>query len=59
MMAHPLPWIYKPNYSPGKAAIVDAKGNIVVSEGGAVSNGIFDMVWAVYYDLLRECAEEG
>ncbi len=60
LVSHPIPWTYKANYSvggPAKAAILDKDGRVVVVEG-QVSNVIFDMIWSVYFDLIRQEEEE-
>jgi hypothetical protein len=53
LLAHPVPWTYKSNYAPGKSAIIDKDGKPVVVEG-QVSSVLYDAIWAMYFDLLRD-----
>lgn len=50
LMQHPIPWKY---IGGTPAAIVDANEKVIVTET-QVSSVVFDAIWAVYFDLLRE-----
>lgn len=54
LMAHPVPWRYVSNWEgDSRAAIIDADDKVVVKETH-VSPVVFDLIWAAYFDLLRE-----
>jgi hypothetical protein len=58
LIVHPTPWVYKSDYLGGsKSAIVDANGKAVITEG-QVSNVLYDTIWTMYFDFLRD-DEEG
>lgn len=46
-LAHPTPWRYK------SGVIYDADDKIVAEES-KMSSVIFDLIWATYFDVLRE-----
>lgn len=54
LMAHPIPWRYDSNWDgDSKAAIIDADNHLIVKES-QVTPVVFDLIWAAYFDLLRE-----
>ncbi len=47
LIEHPVPWCYS------KGGIFDANGASVVHQD-QVSNVVFDTIWQVYFDYLRD-----
>ena len=50
MIAHPVPWNYK------LGVIYDADEKEVIKED-QVSQVVFDAIWGVYFDILRNAEE--